>query len=61
MPAATPAVGGVHEDALSCVLHHVGFDLLHHLHSSHHVGFMLGSSRISAEADVMCHVHTAVK
>ena len=31
MPAASPAVGCVHEHALSSILHHVGLDLLHHL------------------------------
>lgn len=30
-PAASSAVGGVHEDALCCILHHVRLDLLHHL------------------------------
>ena len=31
VPAAPPAVGCVHEDALCCVLHHMGLDLLHDL------------------------------
>ena len=31
MAAAPPAVCRVHEDALCCIFHHVGLDLLHHL------------------------------
>ena len=32
MAAAPHAVGGVQEDALGSILHHVGLDLSHHLH-----------------------------
>ena len=32
--ATPPAVGGVQEDAFSCILHHARLDLLHHLHTA---------------------------
>lgn len=32
MATAPPAVGCIHEHTLGSILHHVGLDLLHHLH-----------------------------